>query len=131
MDRIDVSFEFSEDHAAQLRSAPPGNPVSSFLARKLAASSAATRILARLVGPTRIEVSADGVSYTGPADAATQRVGWARIASVNERPMAWTFTLAPSGMYVIPKSVVPRDEHAEFSRRLREFAGPKYKVRKG
>lgn len=130
MDGIDVSFEFTEDHAAQLRAPTSGNPVSSFLTRKLVASAAATRILARLLGPTRIEVSADGVRYTGPSDSAAQRVEWARIASVNDRPMAWTFTLAPSGMYVIPKGVVPADEYAEFSRRLREFSGPKYKVRK-
>ena len=130
MDGIDVSFEFTEDHAAQLMAYQSRNPVSSFLARKMAASAAATRITARLLGPTRIEASADAVTYTGPADPAGRRVEWSRIARVNERPIAWVLTLVPSGMYVIPKSAVPADEHAEFSQRLREFAGPKYRVRK-
>lgn len=129
MDGVAVSFEFTQDHAAQLMSPVSSNPVSSFLSRKLAASAAATRMLARLVGPTRIEVSTDGVSYTGPSDSAAQHVEWARIAAVNERPMAWVFTLKPSGLYAIHRSAVPAGEHAEFSSRLRELAGPKYRLR--
>ncbi|QMU68298.1 YcxB family protein [Streptacidiphilus sp. P02-A3a] len=86
-------------------------------------------IAPRLAGPTTLELSEAGVRIS--TGAGVQELGWADVATVNERQQGWVIQQRPRGVTFIPASAVAAEERAALSQQLRAWVGAKYKVREG
>jgi len=87
------------------------------------------RTIARLAGPTKIQVSEHGVEYGGANIA--ERLEWPRIWRLLDRPPCWVvMTKAPVTTYFIPKAAVPEDQRAAFAAQLKAGTGRAYQIRK-
>jgi YcxB-like protein len=83
---------------------------------------------ARLVGATKVDLSNTGIRYAGANVA--ERIEWASVMFVNQKPEGWVINVRPSGAYVIPQTAVPADQLNAFVTQLAGWAGRKYRVRK-
>ncbi|WP_034268121.1 YcxB family protein [Actinospica robiniae] len=86
------------------------------------------RTIARLAGPTRIQLSEYGFEYSGTTIA--ERLEWSRIWRLLDRPRCWVvMTKNPVTTYFIPKSAVPDEQREAFAAWLKAGAGRAYKTR--
>ena len=83
----------------------------------------------RLAGHTEIRFSDEGMDFRGANVA--ERVQWARIRGVYDRPELWSvLTKAPTATFIVPKSAVPAATRERFAAQLKDWSGAAYKVRK-
>jgi YcxB-like protein len=122
---ITVEFDLAPAEIAGLLRARSRNPLRRLTARGPAGTM--DRMIARMSGPTKAELTEEGIRTVTNDD--ERRIAWSQLRAVNERPAAWVFVLAPSGLLAVPKSAVPIEERARVSADLRAWAGAKYKVR--
>ena len=126
MSTTTVEFDLSPAQVEELVKPARRGPIGNLILRM--AAKAFEAICVRLAGPTSIEVSEAGIRVSKAG--VTQEFGWSVMRHVSERPLVWAFTLAPTGMHIIPKSAVAADEEPALSAQLSEWAGSKYKLRK-
>src|SRR5579863_279015 len=105
-----VKFDMSPEEVAYALRLVSRNPLAPLARRAIAATAA--RSAERLSGPTEIELSEAGIRRT--AEGGSRQIAWAQVAWVNERPLAWVFTLTPPENIIIPKTAVSADGQALF-----------------